>query len=104
MQELGVLRGARAPFSAARSSYAGRALSLAVDRPALSQRRRPGLRCTAVAEVESEVEKRGEPQGPSTCQGADESPPGPLSATDRMPEDVPTRTSAESVVQAVRAG
>ena len=60
MQELGAMRSARAPLTSARSSFTGgRRL---VDRPLVVQAAAPrrSLRCTAVAEVEADVEKRGE--------------------------------------------
>lgn len=63
MQDLSVLRCSRAPFTAARSSFAGgRRLEL-VDRRLQAHSRRPSLKCNAVAEVESDVEKRGEARG-----------------------------------------
>ncbi|EFN57557.1 hypothetical protein CHLNCDRAFT_57315 [Chlorella variabilis] len=59
MQDVAALQGGiRVPFAAARSPYAaGRRLGL-VDRPLQAQCRRLSLRCAAVAEVESDVEKR----------------------------------------------
>ena len=66
MQDVAALQGGiRVPFAAARSPYAaGRRLGL-VDRPLQAQCRRLSLRCAAVAEVESDVEKRGELPAPS---------------------------------------
>lgn len=57
--DVSALRSARAgqPFTAARSSYAGRRLGLG-GKPLAPQGRRSALRCKAVAEVD--VEKRGE--------------------------------------------
>jgi hypothetical protein len=62
MQDVSVMRCSRAPFTAARSSYAGRRLGL-VGRPVQGPARRPALRCTAVASADAEVEKRGERRG-----------------------------------------
>lgn len=57
--DVSALRGARAqPFTASRS-YAGRRLALG-GRPAQGQARRAALSCRAVAEAETDVEKRGE--------------------------------------------
>ena len=53
------MRCSRAPFTAARSSYAGRRLGL-VGKPVQGPARRSALRCTAVASADAEVEKRGE--------------------------------------------
>lgn len=57
MQQVSALRCARAPFTAARSSYStGR--RLAVPRPLQGQARRATLKCNAVAEVDADVERR----------------------------------------------
>lgn len=59
MQEVGAMRCSRAPFTASRSAYST-GQRLAQPRRLQGQGRRPSLRCNAVAEVESDVEKRGE--------------------------------------------
>lgn len=53
------MRCSRVPFTASRSSYSA-GQRLAQPRRLQGQGRRPSLRCNAVAEVESDMEKRGE--------------------------------------------
>ncbi|KAL4425474.1 hypothetical protein ABPG75_009490 [Micractinium tetrahymenae] len=57
MQEVGAMRCSRAPFTASRSTYST-GQRLAQPRRLQGQGRRPSLRCNAVAEVDSGVEKR----------------------------------------------